>query len=233
MGQGINKAIKDLGPKIGAKELRDLQERFGDVAVERAQSYAKDTKGVKLSDFAKNYAQSLGGSSTTGDGTDNGDKTKNKDKTNNGGGTSGYEDYYTSLFSHEKALEGIRGANSQAVARIEGELANEKQRLYNEGWLGSTALTADATKYVSDREKEAILGKAELETKGRLDLQAIINTGLKDVATIEGQTSRDVATIGGEFGVKQEQTRQAGQKDIANIGARAGILQGLVGAFNF
>jgi len=221
MGQGINKAIKKLGSKIGAKELRGLQEKFGDVAVERAQSYAKNTKGVKLSDFARNYAQSLGGSSTTGDGT------------NNGGGTSGYEDYYTSLFSHEKALEGIRGANSQAVARIEGELANEKQRLYNEGWLGSTALTADATKYVSDREKEAILGKAELETKGRLDLQAIINTGLKDVATIEGQTSRDVATIGGEFGVKQEQTRQAGQKDIANIGARAGILQGLVGAFNF
>lgn len=225
MGQGINKAIKKLGSKIGAKELRGLQEKFGDVAVERAQSYAKDTKGVKLSDFARNYAQSLGGSSTTGDGTKNKDKTKR--------GTSGYEDYYTSLFSHEKALEGIRGANSQAVARIEGELANEKQRLYNEGWLGSTALTADATKYVSDREKEAILGKAELETKGRLDLQAIINTGLKDVATIEGQTSRDVATIGGEFGVKQEQTRQAGQKDIANIGARAGILQGLVGAFNF
>ena len=229
MGQGINKAIKKLGSKIGAKELRGLQEKFGDVAVERAQSYAKNTKGVKLSDFARNYAQSLGGSSTTGDGT----STTGDGTSTTGDGTSGYENYYDSLFSHEQTLEGIRGKSNQAVARIEGELANEKQRLYNEGWLGSTALTADATKYVSDREKEAILGKAELETKGRLDLQAIINTGLKDVATIEGQTSRDVATIGGEFGVKQEQTRQAGQKDIANIGARAGILQGLVGAFNF
>ncbi|NBX50773.1 hypothetical protein EBT25_12740 [bacterium] len=109
----------------------------------------------------------------------------------------------------------------------------EKQKLYNEGWAKAQGISADATRYVSDREKEAILGKADIETRGRIDLQSIINAGLKDVAGIEAQSARDVATIGGEFGVKQEQTRQTGQKDIARIGARAGILQGLVGAFNF
>lgn len=109
----------------------------------------------------------------------------------------------------------------------------EKQKLYNEGWAQAQGISADATRYVGDREKESILGKAEIETRGRIDLQKVINAGLDDVARIEAQSARDVTTIGGEFGVKQEQTRQAGQKDIANIGARAGILQGLVGAFNF
>jgi hypothetical protein len=232
MGQGINKLIKTFGPKIGAGELQKLQNKFGDAGVARAQSYAKNTKGVQLGSSGKAYINSQSAANTNNDGI-NSDGTNNDVTNTNTTSPEGYEDYYTSLFAQELKLEGIRGESNQAVARIEGELANEKQRLYNEGWLGSTALTADATKYVSDREKEAILGKADIETQGRLDLQAIINTGLKDVATIEGQTSRDVATIGGEFGVKQEQTRQAGQKDIANIGARAGILQGLVGAFNF
>ncbi len=56
---------------------------------------------------------------------------------------------------------------------------------------------------------------------------------MKDVEGIRGQTERDVANIQGEYGVKQEATRQGGQKDIARIGAEAGFRNALIGAFSF
>jgi hypothetical protein len=232
---GVKKAIKEAGSVISAKELKAIAEKYGASGVNKAKEYAKETGGVRLNDKAQVYYKAGTFNTTSPGGNTNPGGSTNTDTSggtvygdgsvaggNNGGNYGGG---YT--------LPEIDSATRISLANIDADTQKEKQRLYNEGWVKSTELTSGATKYVSDRQKEAALGVADIETKGRLDLQAIINAGLKDVANIEGQTSRDVATIGGTYNVKQEETRQAGQKDIAKIGSRAGILQGLVGAFNF
>ena len=55
---------------------------------------------------------------------------------------------------------------------------------------------ADADKEIAKLQKEAMLGVAGIETKGKLDLQPIINAGMKDVEEIRARSERDVANIG-------------------------------------
>ena len=97
----------------------------------------------------------------------------------------------------------------------------------------SQGLASEAAKAVGFRQAEATERATEIETKGRLDLQGIINAGMNSVKQIEKETAENVQRIGGEFAVKGEETRQSGQRDVARIGSKAAILQGLVGAFNF
>lgn len=227
MAKTAGKYIKSLGSNISAKELQQVEKKFGAPAVEKARSYAKETPGVRLGPGAREYYKTFTGASSNESGVTEGGVTGGGVT---GGGTTGNGE---GVSGPTATIPEMDTATRIALQNIIKDTETEKQKLYNEGWAKAQGISAEATKYVSDREKEAILGKADIETRGRIDLQGIINAGLKDVAGIEAQSARDVATIGGEFGVKQEQTRQAGQKDIARIGARAGILQGLVGAFNF
>lgn len=243
MAKTAGKYIQTLGNRIGAKELQQIENKFGAAGVEKAKSYAQATPNVKFTPGATaQYRASTSTDAARRDINQFGDNagegtyvfSRGTDNTTGGvsGGTTGGETGTASDGSTATIPE-MDTATRIALQNIMKDTETEKQKLYNEGWAKAQGISAEATKYVSDREKESILGRAEIETRGRIDLQSIINAGLKDVAGIEGQSARDVATIGGEFGVKQEQARQAGQKDIARIGARAGILQGLVGAFNF
>lgn len=235
MAKTAGKYIKSLGSNISAKELQQVEKKFGAPAVEKARSYAKETPGVRLGPGAHEYYKTFTGVSPgagagVGAGAGGASGASSGEGGVSGGGTTGYGE---GVSGPTATFPEMDTATRIALQTIMKDTELEKQKLYNEGWAKAQGISAEATRYVSDREKEAILGKADIETRGRIDLQGIINAGLKDVAGIEAQSARDVATIGGEFGVKQEQTRQTGQKDIARIGARAGILQGLVGAFNF
>lgn len=224
MAKTAGKYIKSLGSIINAKELKRVEKKFGASAVEKARNYARETPGVRLNPVAREYYRTLIGADNAGNGNNDGNSNNDGDGNNDGNDNND---------GPTATLPEMDSATRIALQNIIKDTETEKQKLYNEGWEKAQGISADATRYVADREKESILGKADIETRGRIDLQGIINAGLKDVAGIEAQSARDVATIGGEFGVKQEETRQAGQKDIARIGARAGILQGLVGAFNF
>lgn len=241
MAKKAGKYIQSLGNKIGAKELDQIQQKYGSAGVEKAKAYTDKNVGVSFTPGAKTQYRAL---------TSTDAFTRGIDQFGNNAGEGTYVFPRSGAASAETSTGGTNTGTTEAqgptatypemdtatriaLQNIMKDTETEKQKLYNEGWARSQGISAEATKYVADREKESILGRADIETRGRIDLQSIINTGLKDVATIEGQSARDVATIGGEFNVKQEQTRQTGQKDIARIGARAGILQGLVGAFNF
>lgn len=235
MAKTAGKYIKSLGSNISAKELQQVEKKFGAPAVEKARSYAKETPGVRLGSGAREYYKTFTGVSPgagagVGAGAGGASGASSGEGGVSGGGTTGDGE---GVSGPTATIPEMDTATRIALQNIIKDTELEKQKLYNEGWAKAQGISAEATRYVADREKESILGKADIETRGRIDLQGIINAGLKDVAGIEAQSARDVATIGGEFGVKQEQTRQAGQKDIARIGARAGILQGLVGAFNF
>lgn len=72
-------------------------------------------------------------------------------------------------------------------------------------------IQAGATRYVADRELEGALGTERIRAKGAIDLQKIVNAGLKNVENIRGRY-----TIQGK-----------------KIDRSTAILAGLVNAFNF
>lgn len=119
-------------------------------------------------------------------------------------------------------LEKLRGITATRTAEI-GAGATVR----------SAELDAEARRYLADKDYLAKTDVANIQAKNNLDLQAIINAGLKDVENVRQEGGRDIARITGEFGVKQESERQRGQKDIADIGASTAYRNALIGAFSF
>jgi hypothetical protein len=127
----------------------------------------------------------------------------------------------------------IDSAGKVAVATIAKDAATEVEKARGEWGYKTQGLASEAARAVGFRQAEAAEKATEIESQGRLNLQNIINAGLKDVSEIQGKTERDVTKIGGEYAVKGEETRQSGQRDISRIGANAAVMQGLVNAFSF
>lgn len=228
--------LDSYGKVISKAELKDF--KAAGFSPTRAANFAQNQPGVSLNQQAKSFVKQPAASpspgttvapSTASDPFSTPAATVNQ----NVFSPEDMMGFLEQEASREQTLAGIDSNTRITLGNLDADARKEAARLAADAQIRSTGISADATRYVSDREKEAILQRAEIESKGRLDLQAIINAGMTNVAEIEGLTARDVATIGGEYGVKQEQTRQSGQVRIANIARNAGILQGLVGAFNF
>lgn len=102
---------------------------------------------------------------------------------------------------------------------------------------GATKYAADrsleASNYASDRNLEAILGAENIRKDTALQLQPIINAGLKEVETIRGASAEEVARIAGEFGVKGEEVRGKAARDVAKIDKDKAIYGSLISAFSF
>jgi hypothetical protein len=229
--QTAKELLASYGKTIDKGELKEFEKKFN---IEKAKDFAKETGGLRFGENAQTYYKGGGATSaTTSNTTPNNTNPINTDVVfNNGTGPrtmsqSTYDYEYASGLANirgdiEKQLEVLRGAGAENIANIS---AGAQRYGYD----------ADerARKYVADRAGQSAEAVENIRAKGNIDLQAIVNAGLKDVAEIQGLTSRDVEKIRGEFGVKQEETRQAGSRDIARIGGKAGIYQGLMGAFNF
>jgi hypothetical protein len=235
--QKAQELLVSYGKNIDKGELKQFEKKFD---IQKAKDFAKETGGVSLGKNAKTYFSTGGaaGAQQRADEAAQAEKDKNQVNTDivfdpgDGGGprtmsqsTYDYE-YASGLVNLEndtrKQLEILRGASAEKIADIS---AGAQRYGYD----------ADerARKYVADRAGQSAEAVENIRAKGNIDLQAIVNAGLKDVAEIQGLTSRDVEKTRGEYGVKQEETRQAGSRDIARIGGKAGIYQGLMGAFNF
>lgn len=226
--------LNSYGKVISKAELKDF--KAAGFSPARAANFAQNQPGVSLNQQAKSFvkqpAASPGTTATPSTAPDP-FATPAANVNQNVFSPEDMMGFLEQEATREQTLAGIDSNTRITLGNLDADARKEAARLAADAQIRSTGISADATRYVSDREKEAILQRAEIESKGRLDLQAIINAGMTNVAEIEGLTARDVAKIGGEYGVKQEQTRQSGQVRIANIARNAGILQGLVGAFNF
>jgi hypothetical protein len=224
------KLLASYGRTISKSELKEFEKKFD---TKKAKDFAKETGGVRFGKNAQTYYKG-GGAASTAAGTK---VTPEGINTNIGNDFVDFqgrtmsrdqfgvesEEYIRRLQGDiDKQLEILRGASTENIAGIS---AGAQRYGYD----------ADerARKYVADRAGQSAEAVENIRAKGNLDLQAIVNAGLKDVTEIQGQTSRDVEKTRGEFGVKQEETRQAGSRDTARIVGRAGIYQGLMGAFNF
>lgn len=134
-----------------------------------------------------------------------------------------YESGITTLQGNiNQELEKLRGTSLAAVANIQAGATVRSSELDNE-----------ARRYLADKDYLGRTDVAKIQAENNLRLQDIINAGLKDVEGIRQQGGRDIATITGEFGVKQESERQRGQKDIAKIGSESAYRNALIGAFSF
>lgn len=133
----------------------------------------------------------------------------------------------------DKEIEQIRGLTATNVADITGRYSVQTAQIGADATKYVGRLDLEAKKYLADQDFAKAVRVTELQTKNNLDLQNIINAGMKEVEGIRGQTAKDVASITGEYAVKQEATRQEGQKDIARIGSDVGFRNALISAFSF
>jgi hypothetical protein len=230
--QSAKSLLKSFGDTISTKELK----RFENAGynIDRAKNYAKNTGGVSFNTGAKSYYSAGKSSSTT---SPSSSSNSNSPVTDPYAGMSSWNGEWMSQdeFTY-KSLYGLK--------ELDGQIQTNLQNLLNQGnaavaGIGAEAnkyaakLDADARKYVADATGKSLQEVEKIRGKSNIDLQGIINAGLKDVENIRGTFGVEQEKTRGEFNVKQEETRQIGSRDIARIGGRAGIYQGLMGAFSF
>ena len=116
-------------------------------------------------------------------------------------------------FDYQSAsnLLNAQGNIDTQIANINSDAARYVTELETGAQKDVAKTQADATRYVADRELESNLGVENIRTKGAVDLQKVVNTGMERVEDIRG-----------EYGIK-------GKK----IDRSTAILGGLVSAFNF
>ena len=122
------------------------------------------------------------------------------------------------------------GANaSVAAAGLRADADKEVAKAYADAQKYSAELGLEGTKYGADKESEWRQAVANIEVKGKLDLQPIINAGLERVAGIEAQAQRDVAETTGKYSLQSMKERTAADKSIGKM-QLAGSMYGLLGS---
>lgn len=122
------------------------------------------------------------------------------------------------------------GANAQvSSAGIRADADKEVAKAYADAQKYAASLGLEGVKYGADKESQWREAVANIEVKGKLDLQPIINAGLEKVAGIEAQASRDVAETTGKYSLESMKQRTAADKSIGKM-QLAGSMYGLIGS---
>ena len=122
------------------------------------------------------------------------------------------------------------GANAAvSSAGIRADADKEVAKAYADAQKYASSLGLEGVKYGADKEAEWRQAVANIEVKGKLDLQPIINAGLEKVAGIEAQASRDVAETTGKYSLESMKQRTAADTSIGKM-QLAGSMYGLLGS---
>lgn len=125
------------------------------------------------------------------------------------------------------------GANAAvSSAGIRADADKEVAKAYADAQKYASSLGLEGVKYGADKEAEWQQAVANIEVKGRLDLQPIINAGLERVAGIEAQASRDVAETTGKYSLESMKQRTAADTSIGKMqlaGSMYGLLDSVFG----
>lgn len=220
--------LQSFGSKINVGEVKKFEKKFPDTPLQRVVKYDKKNKDVKLKSGAKKYIKGIG-------------STGYDDKDLAGGGTRPEDDgrgIIGILTDEQIRLADVLGGYDVKVAQIGADatvsaagIRGEADKYVADAYSGAQRYGAEkeleGTKYSADKESEWRQAVANIETKGRLDLQPIINAGLEKVAGIEAQASRDVADITGKYSVEGIKTRGEFDEKIGRINL-AGSMYGLI-----
>ena len=121
-------------------------------------------------------------------------------------------------------------ANAQvSSAGIRADADKEVAKAYADAQRYASKLGLEGVKYGADKESKWREAVANIEVKGKLDLQPIINAGLEKVAGIEAQAQRDVAETTGKYSLASMKERTAADKSLGKM-QLAGTMYGLLGS---
>ena len=191
---------KGPGNKVSKSEVRKIvgTREAPKAAPKKVLRAAKKNKDIKLSGSARKYVRSLL------------PKKEKIQETIEENPRGVFQDDGTGIFGpvsqHEKDIANI-------YADADKYAADAQVR----GIDISSARDLEGTKYASDKESEWRQAVANIEVKGRLDLQPIINAGLEKVANIEASAQRDVADITGRYDVEGIRVRGEADKQIGGM----------------
>lgn len=149
-----------------------------------------------------------------------------------GGGSTSSTDIATIFQNYGTLSESVArigaGATTQS-ATIRADADKEVAKAYADAQKYASQLGLEGTKYAADKESDWRQAVANIEVKGKLDLQPIINAGLERVAGIEAQAQRDVAETTGKYGLESTKTQTASQEKLGKM-QLAGSMYGLLGS---
>jgi len=114
----------------------------------------------------------------------------------------------------------LRVANKQMKVGLAG--AEAVKYTADQGLAGEN-VRADATRYIADRQIESNLGVENIRAKGALDLQGIVNAGMKRIENIRGEYGIKGETIRTQGALNLQQIINAGMQGIENIRGEYGI----------
>ena len=213
----------NIGNKLGAGELKKIAKKTEYKPESVARRLSNDNN-VKFAPSANNYLGSL--NNTVGDG--DGNNNNNNNNNNNTGTDLGYL-FQDVIGPFQESVANIQAGATTKSATIRGEADKEVARAYADAQKYASQLGLEGTKYASDKESDWRQAVANIEVKGKLDLQPIINAGLERVTGIEAQASRDVAETTGKYSLKSMQERTGADKSLGKM-QLAGSMYGLLGA---
>lgn len=204
---------KGPGSKVTKKEVKKVIKRT-DAAPKRILKADKSAKDIKLAGPARKYVKSLLPKSQVPVEPAVTEEVGGSPAVvqNEGGGI------FEPIAAHEVDIANIYADADKYIADAEVR-----------GIDISTGRSLEGTKYAADKESEWRTAVANIEVKGRLDLQPIINAGLEKVADIEGQAQRDVADITGRYDVEGVRVRSEADKQIGGM-QLAGSMYNLLNA---
>jgi hypothetical protein len=214
----------NIGSKLGAGELKKIAKKT-EYTPESIVRRLSNDRNVKLASSANNYLDSLNNTVAT---VTVMATTINNNNNNNTGTDLGYL-FQDVIGPFQESIANIQAGATTKSATIRGEADKEVARAYSDAQKYASQLGLEGTKYASDKESDWRQAVANIEVKGKLDLQPIINAGLERVSGIEAQASRDVAETTGKYSLKSMQERTAADKSLGKM-QLAGSMYGLLGA---
>lgn len=224
----LNKVIKNLGDKVDRQEIKKIESKYGQEGLDAIKASDKPFKPA-AQDWFKQYKKNKQEEQIT-------DPTIDPQEIYTQGVFLG--NYTIPAGRYSEATYAVLG--DAILRQLQGDIDKELQTLKNTGATDVASIEAASANYGYDRDYAAKAYMADrgvdiekIRAQNNLDLQAIVNSGLLGVETIRKDAAKEAATIAGEYGVKQESTRQAGQKEIARIGEQSSFRNALIGAFNF
>jgi hypothetical protein len=208
------KTFTAQGPKNRVTK-REVKKVVGTAAAPKASpkkvlQAAKKNKDIKLDPQARKYVRSLLPKKPI----EEVDKDSTLDKIFQDDGTG----IFGPISAHERDIANIYADADKYIADAEVR-----------GIDISSGRALEGTKYTADKESEWRQAVANIEVKGRLDLQPIINAGLEKVAGIEAQAQRDVAETTGKYNVEGIRVRGEADKQIGGM-QLAGNMYNLINA---
>lgn len=218
--------VSDFGGKLGAGELKTLAEKSGLTAASIIDRFT--SAGGSVSTASSAYAAAPATTTSTASaspiyaagGAANSQQQSSAQSTPE-------TTLFQNLFDFQKGLEITKNEGLVNSTTIRADADKEIARIDADARKYGYELGLEGTKYGADKEAEWRQAVANIEVKGKLDLQPIINAGLQRVAEIEGQSARDVAETTGSYGLKSVQERASADKSIAQM-QLAGGMYGLI-----